>query len=376
MKEYKKKSRDLSDVTRDNSLVTMLLVAYARYEGTSYLSLTLSKPLNTVYNLLSNCEIDPQKINSEDVHKTMAQNRKNLEEACKILFSHIFDNRKRMPATLLDMCAFLSQTVEELMDKSNTSIALLPASVERKLSRVGKKKPEFSESPSGMNFMGDHTPFGSIKAKDSPLTSSPGNVYPLSGLVPSPSHHSKLSTNSAKNLGNLTVAEKIVGSFLFLRFLVPAITTPEPSTFSEKITPAVRRGLILCGKMLTSLCNDTEFGHKELSLMDCNEKLQSLSAENLRLDYRSLTNPPPPDQDIVALFQSLSKNMDRLEKDIIEKKKTMEAADGEKLMVQFHDLKMLLDSGSYGTDTSHEANAAAFKKKKSWWLRMITIFNK
>ncbi|KAJ3325204.1 Nuclear transport factor 2 [Boothiomyces sp. JEL0866] len=417
--EYKKKSRDLSDVTRDNSLVTMLLVAYARYEGSAYLSLTLSKPLNTVYNLLSNCEIDPQKINSEDVQKTMGENRKNLEEACKILFSHIFDNRKRMPTTILDMCAFLSQTVEELMEKSNPSIALLPPSVERKLSKVAKKKPEISESPSGMNFLGDHTPYGSIKAKDSPLPASPGNPFPISGLASSPSHHSKLSTNSAKNL---------------------AITTPEPSTFTEKITPAVRRGLILCGKMLTSLCNDTEFGHKEQSLMDCNEflipyrqnmkeflykccnsgnlvlsplrqslqpdgkaysnpnlldhsrdyshkrncsqpqlvntnetqrpisharKLQSLSAENLRLDYRSLTNPPPPDADIVALFQSLSKNIDKLEKDIIEKKKTMDAADGEKLVVQFHDLKMLLDSGSYGSGidvdlskTKHEIEIA------------------
>ncbi|KAJ3276719.1 hypothetical protein HDV01_002772 [Terramyces sp. JEL0728] len=436
--EYKKKSRDLSDVTRDNryslltqSLVTMLLVAYARYEGSAYLSLTLSKPLNTVHNYLSNCEIDPQKITSTEVQKTINENRKNLEEACKILFSHIFDNRKRMPATILDMCAFLSQTVEELSEKSSTSIAFLPASVERKLSRVGKKKPEFSESPSAANFSGEHTPFGSIKAKDSPLPASPGMGFPIIGLPSSPSHHSKLSTASAKNL---------------------AITTPEPSTFTEKITPPIRRGLILCGKMLTSLCNDTEFGHKEQSLMDCNEflipyrqnmkeflykccnsgqliqsplrqslqpdgkaysnpnllehsrdyshkrncsqpqlansiqenqrsisyarKLQSMSAENLRLDYRSLTNPPPPDPDIVALFQSLYRNLDKLEKDIIEKKKTMDAAGGEKLVVQFHDLKMLLDSGSYGTDSSHEANAATFKKKKSWWLRMITIFNK
>jgi hypothetical protein len=48
---------------------------------------------------------------------------------------------------------------------------------------------------------------------------------------------------------------------------------------TEKITPSVRRGLILCGKMLTALCNDTEFGYKETSLIPSNSFLEKYRSQ-------------------------------------------------------------------------------------------------
>jgi hypothetical protein len=83
-------------------------------------------------------------------------------------------------------------------------------------------------------------------------------------------------------LENLNTAEKVVGSFIFLRFIVPgfylakqAITTPETAGIEiEKISPNTRRGLILCGKLLTSLCNDNEFGNKDVTLIPCNDFLK------------------------------------------------------------------------------------------------------
>jgi hypothetical protein len=86
---------------------------------------------------------------------------------------------------------------------------------------------------------------------------------------------------SVVELSNLSPQEKVVGSFVFLRFLIPGIikltagmTSPEGAGIeTEKITPDIRRGLVLCGKMLASLCNDVEFGHKDSALIPCNEFL-------------------------------------------------------------------------------------------------------
>nr|KAJ3419752.1 Ras GTPase activating protein ira2 [Polyrhizophydium stewartii] len=91
--------------------------------------------------------------------------------------------------------------------------------------------------------------------------------------------NSNLSTlgTSPRSAGWLTVAEKVVGSFLFLRFFVPAITSPETNALllSDKLTPQRRRGLVLCGKLLTALCNDIEFGNKEDYLMPFNDYLKN-----------------------------------------------------------------------------------------------------
>ncbi|KAI8927609.1 hypothetical protein BC831DRAFT_451559 [Entophlyctis helioformis] len=96
------------------------------------------------------------------------------------------------------------------------------------------------------------------------------------GIAIPPSSSSFMANASSRSAGCLTQAERVVGSFLFLRFFVPAITSPETSSLllSDKLTPARRRGLVLCGKLLTALCNDIEFGNKEDYLMYFNDYLK------------------------------------------------------------------------------------------------------
>ncbi|KAI8622238.1 hypothetical protein BC830DRAFT_1090637 [Chytriomyces sp. MP71] len=69
----------------------------------------------------------------------------------------------------------------------------------------------------------------------------------------------------------LCLHEKVLGSLLFLRFLVPSIITPE----IIPPTPAHRRGLILAGKVLTASSNGVEFGTKEDYMMPLNFLLKS-----------------------------------------------------------------------------------------------------
>jgi len=72
-----------------------------------------------------------------------------------------------------------------------------------------------------------------------------------------------------------TNSEKVVGTFLFLIFFVPAITSPESiGLTSKKISTSDRKSLIVCGKVLTSLCNNVNFGGKEKYMEYLNPFLQ------------------------------------------------------------------------------------------------------
>jgi hypothetical protein len=381
----------MSDITRDNSLVTMLLVAYERNEGQSYLSALLTQPLSSIFPMLSSCEMDPQKLKNQfpdaspqELEEKIESNRKSLESACEKLFDGIFDTNRRVPQPITEICGFLHQTIENAMQNSSNFVNALsnsptsgaftseippPSDTIEKSSPIkessqkpkglmrmlSKKKIEFKlqdkkaeqESP-GKNVMirnmmaqnqeisgsavelnagGRETVTDSIAenirlgqsyleggfeapsamsspriSSTTPLTSPPDVETEKAPppkptqVAPQPSEfslkldiqHKEIATKEdmlrrptmGVSLGNLSVAEKVVGSFLFLRFIVPgimnspAITTPEANgIFLDKITPAMRRGLVLCGKMVTSLCNDNEFGHKDMSLMPCNEFL-------------------------------------------------------------------------------------------------------
>ncbi|KAI9332945.1 hypothetical protein BDR26DRAFT_868698, partial [Obelidium mucronatum] len=80
-----------------------------------------------------------------------------------------------------------------------------------------------------------------------------------------------ISCGAADIEGRLTLVEKVLGSLLFLRYLVPSIITPD----IIPPTPAHRRGLILAGKVLTAASNGVEFGIKEDYMMPLNNLLKS-----------------------------------------------------------------------------------------------------
>eukprot|EP00833_Pecoramyces_ruminatium_P005916 jgi/Orpsp1_1/1179948/evm.model.c7180000071512.1 len=77
------------------------------------------------------------------------------------------------------------------------------------------------------------------------------------------------------NIVEYSNSEKVVGTFLFLRFFVPAITSPENFGLTKnKISINERKSLIICGKVLTALCNNVNFGGKEKYMEYLNPFLQ------------------------------------------------------------------------------------------------------
>ena len=108
----------------------MLLTAFARTEGQAYLAQTLSKPLNTNYSILSNCELDPQKLKGDEnvnVQQVIDQNRQNLEKVCEIVFTAIFESRTKLPKSMIGMCAFLTEMIDEVMRLDPATIPRRPS---------------------------------------------------------------------------------------------------------------------------------------------------------------------------------------------------------------------------------------------------------
>ncbi|KAJ2080922.1 hypothetical protein H4R24_002722 [Coemansia sp. RSA 988] len=68
-----------------------------------------------------------------------------------------------------------------------------------------------------------------------------------------------------------TPKETVISMLIFVRFFIPILTSPEAYGLVEtKMSPASRRGLLLCAKFLAVLCNGVSFGTKETYLMPMN----------------------------------------------------------------------------------------------------------
>lgn len=123
-----------------------------------------------------------------------------------------------------------------------------------------------------------------------------------------PSHHpnvhrdlriiSKIlkQTSSAKFPEVKTVAQTAVGGFLFLRFICPAIVSPEGfEVVSTPLSPQARRPLILISKTLQNLANATTF--KEQYMTPLNNLLEQNTAK-LHSWFDQVTNLNPNDMQI------------------------------------------------------------------------------
>ena len=59
-----------------------------------------------------------------------------------------------------------------------------------------------------------------------------------------------------------------------MAYIDVALTSPDAmQIITDKISVKARRGLVLCGKLLTAVCNDIDFGLKDNSLIAFNEYL-------------------------------------------------------------------------------------------------------
>eukprot|EP00003_Mantamonas_plastica_P026561 TRINITY_DN5474_c0_g2_i3.p4 TRINITY_DN5474_c0_g2~~TRINITY_DN5474_c0_g2_i3.p4 ORF type:complete len:126 (-),score=47.36 TRINITY_DN5474_c0_g2_i3:742-1119(-) len=86
--------------------------------------------------------------------------------------------------------------------------------------------------------------------------------------------------------------DKAIGGFLFLRFLCPAIWSPEGYlVVDEPVSDEVRRSLGLVTKIIQNLANGVYFGEKEAFMVPANVFVER-NQEKLEDFFRELTKEP------------------------------------------------------------------------------------
>ena len=202
------KGRAIVDIMRDNGICCSLLTISVRREGRKFIDEILGEHIRQFYPILDQMEINPSKVPDAETRKRHLQ---NLKTTCHSLLCRIVERIHDLPSNL---AAILSMMNIEFSDGSQ-----------------------------------DRELFG-VLSKDI----LPG-VCALSPIR-----------------GSSELAQTILATVFFIRYLIPALTTPESHNLIEeyKITSSQRRGLILCGKIISNMSTGTEFGAKEEFMAELN----------------------------------------------------------------------------------------------------------
>ncbi|KAJ2876226.1 hypothetical protein FB639_003925 [Coemansia asiatica] len=95
---------------------------------------------------------------------------------------------------------------------------------------------------------------------------------PTSRKNMSPAMSLRMSKHASKRFSGsyFSPVETVISMLIFVRFFIPILTAPDTYGIDVKMSPANRRGLLLCAKVLAVLCNGVSFGAKEPYLMSMN----------------------------------------------------------------------------------------------------------
>ena len=224
----------MSNIARDNTIFSTLLATFIRNQGGDFIKEILQPPLNEALDLLEKCEIDIAKIRNQDpnvgeeeANATVGRNYHNLEKACDIIFNFIFKNQSKLPASINELCFQLSLELsgeEEPISEphkveghaaGSKFISHIASADSARHSEVRQSEvsPPVEVKEMDSDTVPDKVQHLRINSIDSP------DVRPS---IAQSSVSSELYPENIKSI-KYTVAEKVVGSFLFLRFVVPGI---------------------------------------------------------------------------------------------------------------------------------------------------------
>lgn len=288
----------------------MCLNSFARYEGLGFLSLCLKEPLEEIITYISDVELDPNRLKENYTPEIVRKNEQLIQKACLTIIKSISANRHQLPLSIRRSCHFLRVTIQQAVSKSNEGLTSqsrpsLPAISETDLisrhsstehslaekngnnklqqsqSSQHQQQPPLSSSRTNTSLTSrtDSTPSSSYAPTTTLPTATPTPSTLLhkdsTNSIPEKTKGGRISSVKIDENNKFAVVEKVISSFLFLRFLIPPITTPETyGILPGPITVSQRRGLLLCGKIMTGLCNDVDFGHKEEHLQSMNTFLR------------------------------------------------------------------------------------------------------
>jgi len=112
-----KKTDDPNIIFRGNSLTTKIIDQYMKLVGSRYLSNTLKRQIQNIYNLKESCEVDPSKIDkSEDIKKHW----KKLLSYVNNFWEAIRQSLPKCPSKLREIFSFTKTVVSKTFKNENT----------------------------------------------------------------------------------------------------------------------------------------------------------------------------------------------------------------------------------------------------------------
>ncbi|KAI3653038.1 hypothetical protein MP228_002463 [Amoeboaphelidium protococcarum] len=334
---------------RQNTMVSKLLTLYANQNAKDYLVNMLQNVIDDVLRMGS-FEVDPAKMiinsdssgsNSNASSQNPEYNMKKLLQACQMVLDAVVASSSKCPIGLQKLCYIIQKQVDMRF----------------------KNGRRINDPQTGHNVIDSSVLAGTDGQDDgsqSATTMSPGG-------------------------GNGSKFKMVaISGFMFLRFICPAIVTPETSGIVKSpLNSKQRRSLVLISKVLQNLANGVRFGSKEAYMTPANSflvdnepqlykfchQIQDVESEGLywvtesvdqEKDGQSLSDSVSALQQLlIALNQQMSKIQHELESVQISEVMTYTVFGALKSIIKRFELIERTYDVLYGTDTSVSASLAA-----------------
>ena len=259
--EEVEEAKSESTLFRSNNAIAKLLSLYANQTGREYLFLMLRDVIGKVM-AMGNMEVDPAKFNAsqsagtlpQSDNATVAANMKKLLTATKMVLYSVTASAPRCPPGLKKLCYIILRQVEQKFS-NNPALTMQRRSVQ-------------------------------TNATGGSAAGTPTTATHLS--APADNEMEVVKSSAVKG------RQVAVSGFIFLRFICPAIVSPENyGLIPHQLNPQQRRSLILISKVLQNLANGVRFGNKEAFMTPANSFLEE--NETLMISYLESLQAIDPD---------------------------------------------------------------------------------
>ncbi|KAJ1949875.1 hypothetical protein EC988_004594 [Linderina pennispora] len=168
----------------------------------------------------------------------------------------------------------------EMFEKAVLGLALTDESSRESAASSKRCSSIFTESPA------ERTEIDTRKSIQDLVTSSFAELnrldttFPMNTKTKAQDIKSKKAKRAKKHLSKrfsgsyFSPVETVISMLLFVRFFIPILTAPDTYDIDIELSPAHRRGLLLCAKVMAVLCNGMSFGSKEPCLSPMNSLIR------------------------------------------------------------------------------------------------------
>ena len=262
--------QDMKNVLRDNSLIMLMILQYIKDNCEEYFQTVFQKVVEEIIPHLDLLTV-------EDDNKEAKEKAERLVQSCvNKIVDAVVTNVDVLPYPIQRVCSVLRIKITSALTKMSED------DVEQDLHSSGLKRKEsvnksdggglaeLEEEESSNSVVRRSSLARKTSVRVSYIAPVEINEEKVSDIVEEEEDKKASTLRRNKNMGKNvhrkrskavanTIVDTILASFLFLRILVPAITSPaQHKIIDHDIAPLQMRGLVQIGRALVSMCNELD----------------------------------------------------------------------------------------------------------------------